>query len=89
MNFLLTVGALLCAFIIVVIVVPSIVKVANAKKLFEPLDGRKIHKKIFPPFGGVAIFLAFIISSVIFTGNKQFTFYNYMISSLVLLFFVG
>ena len=89
MNLLLSAGALLCAFIIVVIVIPTVVKVARAKKLFEPLEGSKISKKIFPPFGGVAIFLAFIISSVIFTGNVRFPFYNYLISSIVLLFFLG
>jgi UDP-GlcNAc:undecaprenyl-phosphate/decaprenyl-phosphate GlcNAc-1-phosphate transferase len=89
MELLLICGTLLFAFTISVIAVPSVVKVAISKKLFKPSGGRWIHKGIVPPFGGVAIFLGFIISSVIFTGNIQFHIYKYIISSVILIFFVG
>jgi UDP-GlcNAc:undecaprenyl-phosphate/decaprenyl-phosphate GlcNAc-1-phosphate transferase len=89
MNLPLIGGALLLAFMIAILSVPSVVKISISKKLFEPTGGRNFHKWIFPPFGGVAIFLGFIISSVIFTGKIQFHIYNYLISSVVLVFFVG
>ena len=57
MELILTIGAFIIAFILVMISIPPIIRVAHAKRLFDPFEERKIHTKIVPPMGGVAIFI--------------------------------
>ncbi len=89
MELILTISAFLLGFILVMISVPSILKVARAKHLFEPFEERKIHTKIVPPLGGVAIFIGFTISSIIATDGLSFDGLKYIIASVILMFFIG
>ena len=89
MELFLTLGAFFLGLIIVLIVVPPIVRVAQQKKLFEPFDKRKIHTKIVPPLGGVAIFIGFVLSSIIATDGLSFDSLKYIIASVILMFFIG
>jgi len=59
MELILTIGAFIIGFILVMVSIPPIIRVAHSKRLFEPFDERKIHSKIVPPMGGVAIFFVF------------------------------
>lgn len=89
MEFLLIFSALLISFIIVLVVTPSILKVAREKKLFEPFEERKIHTSIVPPLGGVAIFIGFTLSSIIATDGLSFDSLKYIIAAVILMFFIG
>ena len=89
MELILTVGAFIISFILVVVSVPSIIRVANAKHLFEPFEKRKIHTKIVPPMGGVAIFIGFTLSSIIATDGISFDALKYIIASVIIMFFIG
>ncbi len=89
MNLVLTVGAFAISFILVMISIPSIIKVAHAKHLFEPFNARKVHTKIVPPMGGVAIFIGFTISSIIATDGISFDSLKYIIASVIIIFFIG
>ena len=89
MELILTISAFLLGFILVIISIPSIIKVARAKHLFEPFEERKIHTKIVPPLGGVAIFIGFTISSIIATDGLNFDGLKYIIASVILMFFIG
>ncbi len=89
MEFFLIFGAFLASFFVVIIVVPSILKVARAKGLFEPFEERKIHTTIVPPLGGVAIFMGFTLSSIIATDGLSFDSLKYIIAAVILMFFVG
>lgn len=89
MEFFLIVGAFLIGFVMVIISVPSIVRVANAKHLFDPFSKRKIHTKIVPPLGGVAIFIGLILGSIIATDGLSFDNLKYIIASIILIFFIG
>ena len=89
MEFLLSIGAFFIAFIIIIIVVPPILRVARAKRLFEPFNERKIHTKNVPPFGGVAIFIGFTLSSIIATDGLSFNSLKFIIAAVIILFFIG
>jgi len=89
MNLILTIGAFIIGFILVVVSIPQIVKVAHSKRLFEPFEERKIHTKIIPPMGGVAIFIGFTLSSIIATDGISFDSLKYIIASVILMFFIG
>ncbi len=59
--------ATLCAFCISVSLTPVVRTLAFRFKVTDiPKDNRRMHKKEMPLMGGVAIFLAFVISSLIF-----------------------
>lgn len=89
MEYFLTIGALLIGFIIVLIVIPPILRVARAKHLFEPFEERKVHNTPTPPFGGVAIFIGFTISSILATDGFNFDSLKYIIVAVILMFFIG
>ena len=67
METLLTATSFFISLLLVVISVPPIVRVSKAKNLFEPFDERKVHTRIVPPLGGVAIFLGFVLVKIIAT----------------------
>lgn len=77
------------AFSLVIIVIPAILRVAHAKKLFDSLNERKLHTQAIPPLGGVGIFIGFILSTIIATDGYSFDALKYIIASVVLMFFIG
>lgn len=89
MELFLAIGALLIGFILVMMSVPHILSVARTKKLYEPLDARKIHTQTVPPLGGIAIFIGFTISTIVATDGYSFDSLKYIIASVVLMFFIG
>lgn len=89
MELILTIGAFIIGFILVMISIPPIIRVAHSKRLFEPFDERKIHTKIVPPMGGVAIFIGFTLSSIIATDGISFDALKYIIASVIIMFFIG
>lgn len=89
MEILLNILALSMGFAIVVISIPPVIKIARAKKLYEPLDERKRHARDIPPFGGVAIFIGFVISTIVATESYVFESLKYIIASIILIFFIG
>ncbi len=89
MEIILTSEAFIISFLLVVISVPPIMRVATAKRLFEPFEERKVHTKIVPPLGGVAIFIGFTLSAIIATDGLSFDSLKYIIASVIIMFFIG
>ena len=89
MELFLNTMSFLLGFIIVIIVIPPILNVAHAKGLFDPLSSRKVHKNKIPPMGGVAIFLGFLLSTIISTGGYIFFELKYIIAGVLMMFFIG
>lgn len=58
MNITLTI-AILAAFSITYFIIPSIVNIAQAKKLFDVPGERKTHIKPIPALGGISFFVSF------------------------------
>ncbi len=82
-------ASLVSAFIIVWISVPSIVRVAKTKHLFDEPGERSSHKSNTPILGGLAIFAGFVLSSNLWIDPAQLVGFQYIISATVILFFVG
>ncbi|HEX7674846.1 MAG TPA: MraY family glycosyltransferase [Bdellovibrio sp.] len=88
---LMTICSFVVAFMISVIAIPSIIKVADLKHLMdEPDSTRKLHVKRTPTLGGISIFAATIFS---YSAVADFLEIKYeikmMIPALILLFFAG
>lgn len=81
--------ASLTAFIFVNFVIPSIIKIAEIKHLYDDPDDRKSHQTAIPNLGGVAIFGGFLISYCLFghlTAAKEL---QYILAALCLVFMLG
>ena len=81
--------SLTLGFSIAVYAIPPILRVAKKRKLFDFIDERKIHSAAIPPFGGVAIFLGFILTTIVTTHNQTFMAFKYIIAAVIILFFTG
>lgn len=70
--------------------IPVIIRSAEKKHLFDqPDNDRKLHTKAIPTLGGIAIFLAFLLSFSLSPWAMEFAGYSYLVSALLILFFVG
>ncbi|PZF73680.1 MraY family glycosyltransferase [Taibaiella soli] len=78
------------ALILSMMSIPRIIYIAKRKKLFDvPDNNRKIHSRIIPNFGGVAIFFGFIIISSLTVDTSKFLKWNYIAASALILFVTG
>ena len=79
------VTALLCSFTI-----PKIIVLAIRKKLYDlPDNKRKIHKKVIPNLGGVAIFFSYAIISSLVIEEIFSLQWNYLLGATLILFAMG
>jgi UDP-GlcNAc:undecaprenyl-phosphate/decaprenyl-phosphate GlcNAc-1-phosphate transferase len=70
--------------------IPVVIDLALKKNLTDaPDNDRKIHKRIIPTLGGVAIFMGSIISFSLWVGNEVPVFFPFLVAGSVLLFVVG
>ncbi len=89
MEIILVTGAFVISFALVVISIPTILRIAKAKKLFDNFNERKIHTGALPPLGGVAIFIGFVLSTIIATDGLSFDSLKYIIAAVTIMFFIG
>ena len=89
MKLLLIFGAMIMSFTLVMLSIPAILRVARAKCLFEPFEERKVHVQLVPSFGGVAIFIGFLLTVTIFSYQMDFHAPRYIIAAITLMFFTG
>ena len=79
----------LTAMVIVALSIPSIIKVAKAKNLYDYPDARKAHRNSIPTLGGLAIFAGLIVSVLIWTDFKTTLEIKYILAAVILIFFIG
>jgi len=89
MEFFLILLAVSLSFMLVIISIPPILRVAREKKLFDTIDNRKIHTTPTPPLGGIAIFIGFVIGTIVATDGYSFESLKYIVASIILMFFIG
>lgn len=77
------------AFLVSFIILPVIIKYSRAKNLGDAPGRRKIHKKVTPSLGGIAIFCGFAIASVIWLDFDQWATMRYVLASLFIVFLLG
>lgn len=86
----------LTAFFVVLLAIPSLIKVAKLKHLVdEPSEDRKLHVRSIPTIGGIVIFGAIVFSYSLWFPEEydhiphMLTNFKHLIAVLILLFFVG
>ncbi|HYQ58816.1 MAG TPA: MraY family glycosyltransferase [Draconibacterium sp.] len=89
MDFYLTIAALILGFTFSNITIPAILKVANAKNIFEPFEERRLHNSKVPPLGGIAVFAGFVLATVIASGNIATLRFQAIFAALLMLFLIG
>lgn len=70
-------------------VIPSVIKLAREKKLYDEPNHRSSHKKVVPSLGGVAIFLGFTLSVLIFSNGYMIHELKYIIAATLIMFGLG
>ena len=86
---LIPIEALLLAFIVTYVAIPSIVDVARVKHLTDVPNGRTSHDVSTPTLGGLAIFAGFVISAMIFLYIPDIPYIQYVIAGVIIVFFIG
>jgi len=80
----------LTSLLVVAFAIPPIITVSLKKRLFDdPNESRKIHKRIIPNFGGVAIFTGFLFSCSIFIPSHILPEANVLMGAGLVLFMIG
>ena len=82
-------AAAITSFVIAFLIVPVIIKYSLAKNLVDIPGRRKIHKKVTPSMGGIAIFLGFFISSLIWLNIEEIGYIKFILVALFVIFFIG
>ncbi len=83
------IASLLTSFFITFFAIPSIIKIAEIKHLFDVPDERKSHTTSVPTLGGLAIFAGMIFSITFWSAQKDIVELQYIISAIIILFFIG
>lgn len=82
-------ASFLTAFLITYFMIPSVIKVARTRKLFDEPDERKQHQKMIPALGGVAIFSGTFFSLLMWADNIPAELMRWFVLSMVVIFMVG
>jgi UDP-N-acetylmuramyl pentapeptide phosphotransferase/UDP-N-acetylglucosamine-1-phosphate transferase len=77
------------AFVISFIAIPTIVRVADEKGLFDLPDARKLHTRPIASLGGVGIFIGFLLSMLLCVSLPSNPEFQYFYAAALLIFFLG
>lgn len=77
------------AFAITYFAVPSVIKVAAIRNLFDEPNERKLHKNTIPALGGVAMFAGIFFSILFWAESFNFNLLRWIVLSLVIVFLLG
>lgn len=81
--------SILTSFLVTFFVIPSIVNVSKAKKLFDEPNQRRLNKVVIPTMGGIAIFIGFAISSMLFMEKNSPHELRYLSVAILMMLFIG
>lgn len=80
----------LTSLLVVAFAIPPIITVAFQKRLFDdPVESRKVHKRIVPNFGGIAIFSGFLFTCSLFIPSALLPEGNILMAAGLILFLTG
>ncbi len=82
-------AAAITSFVIAFLIIPVIIKYSLQKNIVDVPGRRKIHKKITPSMGGIAIFGGFFISTLIWLEFQYWGYIRFILVSLFVIFFIG
>lgn len=88
-DYLKLASALLTSFVLTYMFIPSIIKIANIKHLFDSPNERKVHQNVIPTLGGIGIFAGFMISLCLFAKFFPSNGMRYILAALCFMFMLG
>ncbi len=77
------------SLIICFMIMPVIIKYSLKKNIVDIPGDRKVHNKLTPSMGGISIYIAFIIASLIWTEISLWSQLRIVLVALTLVFFIG
>jgi UDP-GlcNAc:undecaprenyl-phosphate/decaprenyl-phosphate GlcNAc-1-phosphate transferase len=77
------------AFVLTWFIIPSVVSISRLKNLCSKPNIRTSHINDTPNLGGIAVFIGLVLSTVICAGTYFVYELKYLISGLIIVFFVG
>lgn len=81
--------ASLISFIMVFMSIPTILRVAHQKNLFDEPNQRTVHRVRIPTLGGLAIFIGFLFTYSLFVDWFEFPKIPFLIPALLIVFGIG
>ncbi|WP_372755459.1 MraY family glycosyltransferase [Labilibaculum sp.] len=70
-------------------IIPTIIHLAREKKLYDEPNFRSSHSTVVPSLGGVAIFLGFTLSILIFSNGYMIHELKYIVAATIIMFSLG
>ncbi|MBS2212369.1 undecaprenyl/decaprenyl-phosphate alpha-N-acetylglucosaminyl 1-phosphate transferase [Carboxylicivirga mesophila] len=77
------------SFMMVFLSIPTILRVAHSKNLFDEPNKRSVHRMRIPTLGGLAIFIGFLFTYSLFVDWFQFIEIPFLIPALLIIFGIG
>jgi len=81
--------ASIISFIMVFLSIPTILRVAHQKNLFDEPNQRTVHRVRIPTLGGLAIFIGFLFTYSLFVDWFEFPEIPFLIPALLIVFGIG
>jgi UDP-GlcNAc:undecaprenyl-phosphate/decaprenyl-phosphate GlcNAc-1-phosphate transferase len=88
-DFLFLMLAAVTSFLMAFLILPVLIKYSLKKNLVVVPGRRMMHKKVTPSLGGIAIFIGFMIASLVWIDFSEWMTQRYLIASLFIIFFLG
>ncbi|HUH74520.1 MAG TPA: MraY family glycosyltransferase [Chitinophagales bacterium] len=82
------IGATLLSFVLSILIIPSLINIAEIRHLYDATNERKSHTGSIPNLAGIAIFGSFVISFCLF-GFFNESEIKYLIGALCFVFMIG
>ena len=79
----------LLSFLVTLIAIPAIIRVAEQKGLYDLPDARKLHTRAIASLGGVGIFIGFALALLLSVPFGTAPEFQYFLAAATLIFFLG
>ena len=89
LNILYLLLSIISGFIVCFFSIPTIVRVAFTKHLYDEPGERSSHTSRIPTLGGLAIFAGFVLASGLWVDVNYFPEFQYVIAATLVVFFIG
>lgn len=82
-------ASVVTSFLISFLIMPVIIKYSHQRNIVDVPGRRKIHKKVTPSMGGIAIFFGFFLSSIIWIDSSLWQDIKFLLVPFMIIFFTG
>ncbi len=77
------------AFVLTYFAIPSIIRIAVVKRLYDKPNDRSSHSEIVPRLGGIGIFAGALFAILMWTPFNVFADLQYVLCSFIIIFLIG